>query len=517
MEKHIAIIGAGISGLLACKYALSKGYRPIVFEAQSRMGGVWRKTLETTKLQSPKEVYQFSDFPWPSSVTEEFPTQRQVMEYVEAYARHFGLIQHIQFNAKVVNIRFEGASEEEMACWDLWGGNGETFSSERKWIVNVQDTNNLSTKIYEMDFVILCLGRFSDLPNIPKFPPGEGPEAFQGDVIHSMDYSAMDFKTASNFIKGKRVMIVGIQKSALDIAMECSSANGVEVPCTILYKTESWAIPDHLPWGVPMSYLYMNRFSELLVHKPGESFLYNLLATFLSPMRWISSKFVESYIKWKLPLAKFGMVPKHSFLQQISSCTISALPEKFYDRVENGSIILKKSQSIRFCKDGVRVDGEVAPLNIDLVILATGFRGDGKLKDIFVSPTFQDLIAGSPDATVPLYRECIQPRIPQLAIVGFSISLANLYTSEIRCRWLAELLDSTFKLPRIKEMEENIKKWEDYMKQSSGKYHRRSCIGALHIWYNDQLCKDMGWNSKRKKGLIAELFQPYGPMDYSSS
>ncbi|XP_050233774.1 probable flavin-containing monooxygenase 1 [Mercurialis annua] len=517
MEKQIAIVGAGISGLLACKYALSKGYRPIVFESRSSIGGVWTKTLETTKLQTPKQLYQFSDFPWPSSVVEDFPGQDQVLDYVESYARHFGLIQYIQFNAKVVGVKLEGASEEEMGVWELWGGNGEAFGSKGKWIVNVQDTNNLSTKVYQVDFLVLCLGRFSDVPNIPEFPQGEGPEAFQGDVIHSMDYAAMDFKSASDYIKGKRVMIVGLQKSAIDIAIECSSSNGVEVPCTVLYKTEEWAVPDYLPWGVPMAYLYLNRFSELLVHKPGENFLYNLLATFLSPLRWIFSKFVESYIKSKLRLEKFGMVPSHSFHQQISSCRVSTMPEKFYDNVEKGSIILKKSESIRFCKNGVRIDGQVAPLDIDLVILATGFKGDGKLIDVFVSPTFQDLITGSPNSTVPLYRECIQPRIPQLAIIGFAESIANLYTSEMRCRWLAELLDGTFKLPRIKEMEEDIKKWEGYMKEYSGKHYRKSCIGALHIWYNDQLCKDMGWNPKRKKGFIAELFQPYGPMDYISS
>ncbi|PRQ25128.1 putative flavin-containing monooxygenase [Rosa chinensis] len=62
-------------------------------------------------------------------------------------------------------------------------------------------------------------------------------------------------------------------------------------------------------------------------------------------------------------------------------------------------------------------------------------------------------------------------------------------------------------------MEKDVKKWDEYAKQYAGEYYRRSCIGALHLWYNDQLCKDMGWNHKRKKGMFAELFEPYGPMD----
>ncbi|CBI37802.3 hypothetical protein VitviT2T_003184 [Vitis vinifera] len=513
MERKVAIIGAGISGLLACKYTLSKGYTPVVFESRSSIGGVWTQTFETTKLQTPRSVYQFSDFPWPSSVPE-FPNHSQVLDYIVSYATHFNLLPHIKFNSEVLGIEYEGPSDEEVQAWELWSGTGEPFNSKGKWSITVKDTNSLSTEVYQVGFVILCVGQYSDVPKIPEFPAGKGPEAFRGKVIHSMEYAAMDFERAAEFIKGKRTTVVGFQKSALDIAMECSAANGALNPCRLLYRTEHWNIPDYYPWGVPLAYLYFNRFAELLVHKPGEGFFLSLLATILSPLKWGFSKFVETYVNQKLSLAKFGMVPEQSFHKDISSCLISSMPEEFYDRVEKGSIILKKAPKFSFCKEGIVVDGEASPLESDLVILATGFKGDEKLKDIFVSPTFQNHIIGSPNASIPLFRQCIHPRVPQLAVIGFSESVSNLYTSEMRSRWLAEFLDGTFKLPSIKEMEKDAERWDQYLKRCSEKHYRRSCIAALHIWYNDQLCKDMGWNPKRKKGFFAELFEPYGPLDY---
>lgn len=516
MAKRVAIIGAGISGLLACKYISEKGFNPIVFEAKSGVGGVWTQTVESTRLQTPRDAYQFSDFPWPSSVKDGFPNHNLVLEYLESFSRHFELLKYIRFHSEVLSIEFDGPSEEEMLAWDLWGGTGEPFSPKGLWNIMVRNTQTQSTEVFQVEFVVLCIGRFSTLPNIPDFPPNRGPEVFDGKVIHSMDYSAMDDAAAAEFVKGKRVTVVGLQRSALDVASECAVVNGLKQPCTLLYKTEHWNVPDYLPWGVPLEYLYCNRFAELMVHKPGEGFLLYLLAALLSPVRWVFSKFVESYIKWKFPLKKYNMIPEHSFHQEISSCLISTIPDNFFDKVEEGSIILKKSPAFSFCKNGVLIEGETAPLETDLVILGTGYKSDVKLKNIFTSSTFQNYIMGKSTSTIHLYRECIHPRIPQLAVIGYSESLSNVYTSEMRCQWLAQLLDGRFKLPSIKVMEDDTLKWEKYMKKYSGPYYRRSCLGVVQIWYNDLLCKDMGCNPRRKKGLLAEIFEPYGSTDYQN-
>ena len=105
----------------------------------------------------------------------------------------------------------------------------------------------------------------------------------------------------------------------------------------------------------------------------------------------------------KHKLAKYGMVPSHSFLQSISACFIATLPDKFYDKVDEGSIVLKKSQSFRFCEEGIMIEGETKPIRSDLVILATGYRGDLKLRDIFASPTFRDYMMFG-GLAVPMYR-----------------------------------------------------------------------------------------------------------------
>ncbi|KAI8024482.1 putative flavin-containing monooxygenase 1 [Camellia lanceoleosa] len=419
--------------------------------------------MESTKLQNPRDAFQFSDFPWPPLVQDFHPSHTQVMDYIKSYAQHFNLVPYIRFNSKVISMIYVGVSEEEMQSWDLWGGTGNPFSSRGKWHLKVHDNIRCCTEEYQYEFVILCIGKYSGLPNIPEFPPDHGPQVYNGNVVHSMDYCAMDNENVSEFVKGKRIAIIGSQKSALDMAAECANVNGLDYPCTMIQRTVYWMVPSSYSSKFNIDFFFLSRFSELTVHKPSQTLLHSFLATLLSPLRWATSKLVESYLTWELPLKKYKMVPKHSFLEQFSSCQVPLLPDNFYRKVEEGSIVLKKSQSMSFCSEGLIVDGEVKHLKTDLVILATGFKGDEKLKNMFTSPTFQKFIKGPTTTQVPLYREIIQPRIPSVAIVGYPETLSNLQGSEIRCQWLTHLLCQTFELPSIRAMENEIKQFQDHV------------------------------------------------------
>lgn len=143
-KKQVAIVGAGVSGLLACKYCLSKGFNPVVFDTEPDIGGVWAKTIKTTSLQSPKPLYQFSDFPWPTSVTNVFPNQQQTLNYLRSYATHFNIIPHIRFHSRVKGISYDGPMS---GTWSLWNGTGEPFPPKGKWNVTVENTQTAATQV----------------------------------------------------------------------------------------------------------------------------------------------------------------------------------------------------------------------------------------------------------------------------------------------------------------------------------------------------------------------------------
>ncbi|PKI64715.1 probable flavin-containing monooxygenase 1 [Punica granatum] len=472
MGRRVVIVGAGISGLLACKYTIEKGFNPVVFEAKSSIEEVCLEhTKQPSELENSRQDLRFSDFDWPSPSGGEdgVPVHTEVFEYVNAYARNFGLLPHIRLNCQVTGIRYVGETEWEMEMWDRWGGTGTAFGSSGNWHVSVHNKETDSIEVHQAEFVILCIGRFTGLPDIPELSPGQSIERFRGKVLESMEYSALDNLEAAELIKRKLITVIGSGKSAVDIAAECADTNGAVYPCTMIQLTPHWVLPGDSLWGAHMGYLYSNRFAELLVHQPGESSLHSLLATLFLPLGWGITKFTESYLRWKLPLGKYGMIPDHSFLQDVSSGSIFSLPEDFYDKVEKGNIILKRSRGFGFAEEGVILEREDRPIRTDLAILATSYKADRKLINIFESPILQKYIAHSPTSVIPLFRQTIHPRIPCLAVIGHAESMSSLPLFEIRCQWLAQFLDGKFELPSIKEMEKDVNAWEGHMKQYPGR------------------------------------------------
>ncbi|KAI4376462.1 hypothetical protein MLD38_014221 [Melastoma candidum] len=520
VKSKIGIIGAGISGIAAVK-ELAK-HNPIVFEATGSIGGVWKHcTFASTRLQTPRCDFEFSDYPWSNRDDPSFPTHLEVLDYLHGYVARFDLLKYVMFDSKVVELRYVGDREAGRIPPEekISGEHGSMMKGHPVWEVAVEHGRDDSLKRiqwYAFEVVVVCVGKYGDFPRIPQaFPQNKGPEVFRGTVMHSMHYSKLNQDDAEMLLRGKKVVVVGYKKTAIDLAMECAKANQGQdgQPCTLVVRTVHWTVPSYKVWGLPFYMFYSTRFSQFLHERPEQGLLGSFLRHLLSPLRGGISKFVESYLLWKLPLEKYGLKPDHPFEEDYASCQMAILPEDFFSEADKGNIQFKRVTS-KWCfwegglefMDGTRIEA-------DVVIFATGYEGKRKLDFIMPEP-FRSLVVGS-NSVMPLYRGTVHPLIPNMAFLGYVESVSNLHTSEMRSKWLASLLDDGFELPSREEMVRAVNEETEVMKRTTRYYKKKPCISTFSINHTDDICRDIGINPWRKKGWLQEAFSPYSSHDYS--
>jgi dimethylaniline monooxygenase (N-oxide forming) len=133
LASRVGIIGAGVSGIAAAKQL--SGYSPVVFEATDSIGGVWKHcSYASTKLQTPRRDYEFSDYPWPERDNSSFPSHVEVLEYLHGYATHFDVLKLIKFNSRVTEIRDVGDLSDDSAEY------GPLLRGHPVWEVAVEDS-----------------------------------------------------------------------------------------------------------------------------------------------------------------------------------------------------------------------------------------------------------------------------------------------------------------------------------------------------------------------------------------
>ncbi|OVA12350.1 Flavin monooxygenase-like [Macleaya cordata] len=512
--SKVGIIGAGISGIAAAKQL--KRYHPIVFEATDSIGGVWRHcSYKSTKLQTPRCDYEFSDYPWPERDNSNFPSSVEIVDYVHNYATHFDVLKYVKFNSKVVEFRFVGGDHGTAAAYRYDQKpveNGTLLTGHPVWEVAVQSNQSETIQWYAFEYLVVCIGKYGDIPRMPVFPSHKGPEVFNGKVLHTLDYCKLDEEERNQLLKGKKVVVIGYKKSAIDLAVECAEANqGPDgQPCTMVIRTLHWTVPSYWIWGLPFFLFYSTRFSQFLHERPNQSLLKALLCLFLSPLRKGMSKFIESYLAWKLPLVKYGLKPDHPFEEDYASCQMAILPENFFTEADEGRILFKRTSKWSFWSGGIELEDKTR-LEADVVVLATGFDGKKKLKSLLPEP-FRSLVEDT-SGIMPLYRGTIHPLIPGMAFVGYLESVSNLHSAELRCKWLSRALDDQFKLPAVEKMLEQVAKEIEVTKRTT-RFYKRHCISTFSINHSDEICEEMGWSTWRKKNWFLEAFSAYNNQDY---
>lgn len=217
-EFDVVIVGAGLSGLLACKYMKAAGLSCIVLEASDDIGGVWKYrespngkggvTFSTVSTSS-KTVNEFSDFPMPDDYPP-FQRHTQVFQYLNDFADHFDLRRSILLDREVVRIDKAGAT------WTTRDSAGDTYQSSK--LIICSGMHQFPNKSYEQD------GRYRDASL---------------SMMHSSDYRRL---TDDYF--GKDIVIMGGGETASDLAVELThAANSV----TMCVPHGQWLFPAVTP------------------------------------------------------------------------------------------------------------------------------------------------------------------------------------------------------------------------------------------------------------------------------
>ncbi|MFC5497654.1 flavin-containing monooxygenase [Caenimonas terrae] len=95
----VAIIGAGIAGVVHLHYARRAGLDAAVFEAQEGVGGLWRQLPAWQDIQISTADWALGDIPLAG------PMQPQVLANIEAWVTRFGLADGIRLGTRVLQAR----------------------------------------------------------------------------------------------------------------------------------------------------------------------------------------------------------------------------------------------------------------------------------------------------------------------------------------------------------------------------------------------------------------------------
>ena len=224
-DNKIAVIGAGACGLCAAKYLTEAGFNVTIFEIGTQIGGLWcfmndngrSSAYRTLHINTSRSVTRFQDFDFDTGV-QAFPDHEDMHHYLTKYAEHFGLLEKIRFQTRVVDIRPAFYPEKrEQPIWKvaLENGTQKLFAS-----------------------VVVASGHLTRPLHVPMFQ-----NDFGGQYIHGHDYKAPEL-----FV-GKRICVVGVGNSACDMATDvCSTAED----CVLVARSGVLILPK-LFCGIPFT------------------------------------------------------------------------------------------------------------------------------------------------------------------------------------------------------------------------------------------------------------------------
>jgi 4-hydroxyacetophenone monooxygenase len=205
VDFSVAVIGAGMSGLLAAHRLQQACIDFTIYEKNDDVGGTWLENrYPGCRVDNPNHNYSYSfaqRHDWPFH----FSPQPVLRDYFASCCDAFGLRPSIRFGVEVASATW---SEDDLV-WVLELSTGETVRANA---------------------VISAVGQL----NRPSYPDIPGRESFAGPSFHSARWDP------SVSLDGKRVVVIGTGASAVQFIPEIEPVVG---SMTVFQRTPPWLAP----------------------------------------------------------------------------------------------------------------------------------------------------------------------------------------------------------------------------------------------------------------------------------
>lgn len=445
---NVCIIGAGCSGFTTAKRLQDHGIPFDVFEASDDIGGNWyygnpngaSACYQSLHIDTSKWRLAFEDFPVPAEWPD-YPHHSQLLQYFHDYVDHFGLRPHIRFNTRV-----ERAERLPGGGWEV-------------------ETSDGATRRY--DALAVANGHHW-AARIPDYPGH-----FDGAQLHSHAYRS-PFEPFD--CVGKRVLVVGMGNSAMDIASELSQ-RPIAQRLFVSTRRGVWIFPKYYK-GQPID------------KNPAPAWMPKAMR------QWLGARLIKGLVgrmsDYGLPEPEIGPFESHG--------TVSG---EFLVRAGSGDIAMKGAID-RLDGDGV-VFADGTREQIDLIVWATGYD----IKFPFLTdPALQPDAENRPPQ---LYKRIMPPGVPDLFFMGLAQPLPTLVNfAEQESKLVAAYLAGQWAPPSPAEMHKTIAADEAW---HTGHYYaaRRHTIQLDFDAYVRDLKKELAKGAKRAAAAGCRL--PVPPLD----
>lgn len=407
MGRHIAVIGAGPSGLAAAKAALECGLAPTIFEGAHKPGGLWRDgdgfVWRDMRTNLSKWMCSFSDYPWAESA-DEFPLASEVEDYLRSYATHFGVGDHITFGERVAAIEVgNGDCKVSIA--------GETGAPR------------------PFDGIICTSGVFARTFT----PPLPGMADFKGRRSHSAAY-----RDAAEF-GGQRVAVIGASLTGVEISADLA-AHGIG--SVLFFGRPTWILPRYARASggketVPLDLILYRRGSLVSDDvAPGAEARYRSIAKYFQQMFGNPGDVHEAL---RTPV---DGTPPH--------VTIS---DTFLGHVSSGAIIPFPGRVVSLSSDGV-ITTSGHSFSVDAIIFCTGYETDLS----YLPPAARARIEYDPSDKLVSHIAFLTVMHPELHPLYFVGQYRTPYFGviELQARWAAMTLAGELPRPKPSSIQEGL-------------------------------------------------------------